>query len=129
MAIWMSDAEMGANIEMSITASGFGRSSSSRPPPNRAAKYAICAMAEIAVAMAAATEPMRMSRLRTCMSSCAITPSISSAGIDFNKPCVAHTTAVRGPRPVAKAFGCSDGEMATRGIGMFARAASDATMR
>ena len=79
------------------------------------------AIDEIAVAIAAATEPIRMSRLRTCMSSWAITPRTSFGESDCNKPVVAHTTAVRGLRPVAKALGCSDGESATRGIGSWAR--------
>ncbi|CAB4885104.1 unannotated protein [freshwater metagenome] len=35
---------MGASSDMSNIANGFGRSSSSRPPPNMLANIAICAM-------------------------------------------------------------------------------------
>ena len=48
--------------------------------------------------------------------------------MDCSSPVVAHTTACFGLRPVANALGCSLGEMATRGIGMPAREASEATM-
>ena len=78
-------------------------------------------MNEIAVAIAAATEPIRMSRCLTCISSCAITPSTSSGGSVCRSPCVAQTTACFGPRPVANALGCAAGEIATVGIGNPAR--------
>ena len=77
IAIWISEAAIGASSDMSSIAIGFGRSSSSRPPANIEANMAIWAMYEIAVAIAAATDPMRMSRCLTCISSWAITPSIS----------------------------------------------------
>ena len=80
------------------------------------------------VAIAAATEPMRMSRCRTCIISWASTPSISARGSDCQRPSVTQTTACWGLRPVAKAFGCGLGEMATVGIGRSARCASPATI-
>ena len=106
--------------------SGLGRSSSS-PPPNIPDHSAMLAMKEMAVAMAAATEPMRMSRCLTCMSSWAITPSSSSLGIWRSRPTVAQTTACLGLRPVAKALGCSLGDTATCGMGRPARSASERT--
>ena len=45
------------------------------------------------MATAAATEPMRMSRLRTCMSSCASTPRISSHVQAASRPWVTATAA------------------------------------
>ena len=85
-------------------------------------------MNEIAVAIAAATDPIRMSRCFTCMSSWAITPSTSSRVSEESRPWVAHTTALSGLRPVANAFGCWLGEIATVGIGRSARSASRAIM-
>ena len=104
-AIWMSPAASGAIIETRRTANGFGLSSSLLLPANIVANMAIWAIDEIAVAMAAATEPMRMSLLRTCISSWAITPSTSSRESEPRRPVVAHTTAFDGLRPVANAFG------------------------
>jgi len=77
--------------------------------------------------MAAATEPMRMSRCFTCINSCAITASTSARGIDVSNPSVAQTTAFFGPRPVANALGWSLGAIATVGIGSLARSASERT--
>ncbi|CAB4719479.1 unannotated protein [freshwater metagenome] len=57
-----------------------------------------------------------------------MTASISSRGMARRRPSVAQTTALLGPRPVANAFGCSLGAIATRGIGRFARVASEAIM-
>ena len=97
-------------------------------PADIEANIAIWAIELIAVATAAATEPMRMSRCFTCMSSWAMTPSSSSRGIVRSKPCVAQTTAFFGPRPVANALGCWLGDTATRGIGIPARSANDLIM-
>ena len=72
---------------------------------------AMLAMKEMPVATAAATEPMRMSRLRTCMSSWASTPRISSQVQAASRPSVTATAACSGLRPVAKALGCCSGEM------------------
>src|SRR3954463_6806314 len=60
---------------------------------------------------------MSMSRFLTCASSWAMTPSSSSCGMYFMMPVVTATTACSGFRPVANAFGCSCGAMATTGIG------------
>ena len=57
-----------------------------------------------------------------------MTPRSSSSGMERKRPSVAHTTAWRGLRPVAKALGCSLGEMATRGIGIPARVANSFTI-
>ena len=55
-------------------------SSSSRPPPNKAPQRAILASTITAPAKVAATEPMRMSRCWTWLSSWASTPR-SSRGV------------------------------------------------
>ncbi len=80
------------------------------------------------VAIVAATEEMRMSRLRTCDSSCARTASSSRRSSRGRIPSVTATAACRGLRPVAKAFGCGLGETYSRGIGMPARVARFRTM-
>ena len=82
---------------------------------------AMLAMNEMPVATAAATEPIRMSRLRTCMISWARTPLISSQLQMAMRPSVTATAACSGLRPVAKAFGCGSGLMYSFGIGMSAR--------
>ena len=79
--------------------------------------------------MPAATVAMSMSRFLMCASSCAITPSSSSCGIDLRMPVVTATTALLGLRPVAKALGCSCGATATTGMGSPARWRSRSTMR
>ncbi len=71
----------------------------------------------IAPAMVAATVPTSMWRCLMCASSWAITPSSSSLSMSSRMPSVTHTTALSGLRPVAKALGCSDGAIATVGIG------------
>lgn len=62
-AICMTIAAIGATSASRSSANGLGRSSSSLPP-NMPANMAMLAMAEMPVATAAATEPMRMSRWR-----------------------------------------------------------------
>ena len=76
----------------------------------------------IPIPMAAATDPMRMSRLRMWASSWASTPRTCSQFIAWSSPSVTATAALLGLRPVAKAFGCWLGVMYSLGIGMFARA-------
>ena len=117
---------MGARRPAASRPTGLAPSSSS--PPVIPDHSAMLATNEIAVAMAAATDPMRMSRCRTCISSWAITASISSGGKDASSPLDAHTTACRGPRPVAKALGWGSGQTATAGIGRSARCARRATV-
>ena len=68
------------------------------------------AMNVIAIARAAAIEPMRMSRFFTWLISCASTPRISSVSRRSISPRVTQTTAWLGFRPVANAFGCAAGE-------------------
>ena len=68
------------------------------------------------------------SRLATCVSSCASTPSISCGSRRFHRPCVTATTAFFWLRPVANAFGTSVGITATRGFGRSAIAASRSTI-
>ena len=68
------------------------------------------AMNVIAIASAAAIEPMRMSRFFTWLISCASTPWISSGSRTCISPCVTQTTAWSGLRPVANALGCAAGD-------------------
>ena len=63
----------------------------------------------IALATAAATEAVRMSRLYTCMSSWPSTPRSSRSSSSCRMPSVAQTAALRGLRPVAKALGAAVG--------------------
>ncbi len=57
----------------------------------------------------AAMVAMRMSRFWTCESSWASTPSSWRRSRSFRIPSVTATAACAGFRPVAKAFGVSDG--------------------
>ena len=59
--------------------------------------------------IAEATDVVRMSRLRTCASSCERTPRSSSSESSLVIPEVTATAACFGLRPVANAFGCSLG--------------------
>ncbi len=68
------------------------------------------------------------SRFATCESSCASTASISCGSSRRIRPSVTATAACFGLRPVAKAFGTSDGMIATRGFGRPARAQSRSTI-
>ena len=67
------------------------------------------------------------SRWATWESSWASTASTSGSSRRRSRPVVAHTTAALGLRPVAKALGMSVSAMATRGLGMSARAQSRST--
>ena len=71
---------------------------------------AMLAMNEMPVATAAATEPIRMSRLRMWASSWASTPRTSSQVQTWRRPAVTATAAWSGLRPVAKALGCGSAE-------------------
>jgi hypothetical protein len=82
-------------------------SRSSRAPPNQ---NAIRARNVIAVPIAAAIEPTRMSRFATWESSCASTARSSRSSRIWRIPRVTETAAWPGPRPVAKAFGWSISE-------------------
>ena len=64
------------------------------------------------------------SRWATWEISWASTASTSGSSRRRRRPVVAHTTAAFGLRPVAKALGMSTSAMATRGLGMSARAHS-----
>ncbi len=78
--------------------------------------------------MAAATEPMRMSRLPTWLISWARTPRSSFQSRMRRMPWVTATAAWSGLRPVAKALGCSDGVTYSLGMGMPAFWVSSRTM-
>jgi hypothetical protein len=75
----------------------------SSPEPNHRANRARNVML---IPMAAAIEPIRMSRLATCESSCASTARSSRSSRISRIPRVTATTACSGLRPVANAFGC-----------------------
>ena len=109
IAIWMSAAAMGARITMRIAPNGLLRSSE-RPPPKIMANWAMLATNVMPMATAAATDPMRMSRLRTWESSWASTPRISSQSRICSRPWVTQTAALSGLRPVANALGCGLGD-------------------
>ena len=79
------------------------------PPPKSALNIAMRARNMIAIAMAAATDEIRMSRCRTCEISCASTPRSSSWFTTWSRPWVTATAACSGLRPVANAFGCCGG--------------------
>ena len=73
------------------------------------------------MAMVAATEEMRMSRLPTWEISWARTPRSSSQVQICRIPWVTATAAWSGLRPVAKALGWASGVTYSLGIGMPAR--------
>ena len=106
IAIWTSAAASGARIMAAMATIGLtsGRPSESRPPPIMPPKLASMPMAPESVA---ATVMISVSRWRTWLSSCAITPAISSRLRWRSRPVVAATAAFSGLRPVAKALGCS----------------------
>ena len=79
--------------------------SSSLPPKKKRENCAIWAMIEMPSAMVAAVDAVRMSRLRTWLSSWDSTPRISRALHRLRIPVVQHTAAWAGFLPVAKAFG------------------------
>src|SRR5918996_2569914 len=68
------------------------------------------------------------SRWATCDSSCDRTASSSGGDSRRRIPLVTQSTACRWLRPVAKALGMSESEMATLGLGMSARAHSRSTI-
>ena len=70
------------------------------------------------MAIAAATDVRRMSRLRTWLISWASTPRNSSHVITCSMPSVTATAACSGLRPVANVLGCCSGLTYSFGIGM-----------
>ena len=76
-----------------------------------AAHCAMCARYVMAPASVAAIVEISTSRLVTCDSSCASTPSSSSSSRTRMMPSVTATAACCGLRPVAKALGVSVGMM------------------
>ena len=85
-AIWRTAAASGARRTRTSRASGLGLSSSPPPPPNMAPHMAMRATKVMPMATAAATEPMRMSRLPTWLSSWASTPRSSSQSRTLRMP-------------------------------------------
>ena len=83
----------------------------------------------MAMATAAATDPIRMSRLPTWLISWARTPRSSSQERASRMPAVTATAAWSGLRPVAKALGWRSGVTYSFGIGRSASAVSSRTMR
>ncbi len=125
-AICISPAATGARMASSIVTAGLGPSSSPLLPPKTLANIARLAIAEIAVATAAAIEPIRMSLLRMWATSWATTPRTSLRSSAWSSPAVTHTRAVVSLRPVAKAFGWGSGDTNRRGVAMSARRAISA---
>ena len=80
------------------------------------------------IAMNDATVMTVTSLCATCDSSCDTTASSSAWSSRRMSPVVAQTTARSWLRPVAKAFGMSVSAIATRGLGMSARAHSRSTI-
>ncbi len=85
-------------------------------------------MIAASIAKKLATVMISTSRLATCDSSWASTPSSSCGSSRRHSPCVTAMTACFGLRPVAKAFGTSVSTTATRGLGRLAIAQSRSTM-
>ena len=98
----------------------------SSPPPKKNAKRESSVML---MPIAAATEPIRMSRFRTCESSCASTPRSSRSSRICRMPFVTATDACCGLRPVANAFGCIMSETKIFGMGICSSCASSRTIR
>ena len=119
-------AAMGATMDMTMRAMGFR--SPSRPPAKMAPHRATVASMPTAPAMVAAMVPVSMWRCWMWANSWAMTPSSSRGGRARRIPAVTQTTAFLGLRPVAKAFGCSDGATATTGMGSPARCRSRSTI-
>ena len=69
-----------------------------------------------------------MSRFLMCPNSCASTLLTWSGGRCCSNPSVTATAACCGLRPVANAFGCSDGMVYSRGAGTWARHARSCTI-
>ena len=80
------------------------------PPPNIDAHMAIWARNVMPMATEAATELIRMSRLRTWLISWASTPWSSSHVSTSRIPLFTQTAACSGLRPVAKALGWGSGD-------------------
>ena len=77
------------------------------PPKKNAAKP----ISEIALAIVATIELVRMSRFFTCAISWPSTPRSSRSVSSWRMPVVTATAACFGLRPVAKAFGCGESMM------------------
>ena len=117
-AIWMRPAAIGARInETMVPMAPMGLLSRRSPPPNIAPHKKILLRKVIPMAIAAATEPMRMSRLPTWLSSWASTPRNSSHDRTSRIPDVTATAACSGLRPVAKALAWRSGVTYSFGMG------------
>ena len=96
-----------------------------RPPPNTIERKAMSASSAITPANTTASVIRRVSRLRTCEISWAITASSSRFGIVWSSPVVTPTKLEPGRSPVANAFGA--GSSTTRTSGVTSRPAAIAT--
>jgi len=132
--IWMGMSSYGLHLANLAEARGFDLAASSvetilcSAEPLSDAKRAKLASSVMPMATAAATEEMRMSRLRTWLISWARTPCSSSQVRISRIPWLTHTAACCGLRPVANAFGCGSGDTNSFGIGMSARWQRSRTM-
>ncbi len=99
MPSWISVAAIGATISASRLPAP------PRRPPNQKPMKPI---SEIALAMVATIEEVRMSQFLTCASSWPSTPRSSRSVSSSRMPVVTATAACFGERPVAKAFGCGE---------------------
>ena len=84
---------------------------SSSSPPKSMPNWSAYAIPVITAPSAAAIDDTRMSRFLMWANSCASTPRTWSIGMCWSSPTVTASAACRWLRPVAKAFGCSDGMM------------------
>jgi len=92
---------------MIVASAAIGFSSSS--PPKMNANWRMLAIIVIVAATMAAIDVTRMSWFFTCASSWASTPRIWSSGMERVRPSVTATAACFALRPVANAFGWSEG--------------------
>jgi len=119
-------AASGARISMASSSKMFWPWS--RPWPNSSPPHAAMrASSVMAMAIVAATDAIRMSRLRTWLISWASTPRSSSHVQICRIPAVTATAAWCGLRPVAKALGCWAGDTYSRGMGIRARSVRSRT--
>ena len=117
----MSIAKIGAKIEktMPTIISIFPPLSLSLPlpPPKNKLRLKTSATMETKPTSTTTTVESNISRLPTCESSCAMTPSNSGLSRIKRSPLVTATTACSLSLPVAKAFGAGSSIIYTLGIG------------